>query len=84
MKGMIEVEGLKSHEADEGSRRSPEVQVIMAEATLPLLEVVASYPGQPPPKNEIRVPARAGHQVRADGQVYQPAVRQDGAPIHAA
>lgn len=74
MKGLISVEGLKEvMQMMKAARQGlhPEVQVIAAEATLPLLEAVASYPGQPAPRNEKYVYLRGqGTKYVPTGKVY--------------
>lgn len=74
MSPLIEVEGLREvMQAMKAAREKlhPEVEVMMAEATLPLLEAVASYPSQPPPKDEKHVYLRGqGTKYVPTGKIY--------------
>lgn len=71
---LINVEGLKEvmqSMRDYKNRLPPEMEVMATEATLPILENVAYYPPQPPPKNEKTVYIRGqGTKYLPTGKVY--------------
>lgn len=71
---LITVEGLKEvmqAMRDYKNRLPPELELMANEATMPILENVASYPPEPPPKNEKSVYLRGqGTKYLPTGKIY--------------
>lgn len=86
MSDLIKVEGLNetiTAMREARAKLPPELQLIAAEATLPVLEAVASYPPQPAPKNEDYVYMRGqGTKYMPTGKIYKLSSQQYGKTAH--